>query len=878
MMFSVDDISKKISEHCEFSECLKTKDFALLSQQVKEAFEIVYDFHKRGAGGRVVCQANSFVCDLLLQAICKTLPSLVKVHQKYLKNFCVVALGGYGRSEMSPNSDIDIMFLYSGRVSKNVKEEIADAFLYPLWNLGMKVGHVSLTRSEAIANANNDAVFAIALLDMRFLFGTKSVFANFKLRSDMAMLLNRRTRFAQIIRLAFERRKKFASAYVQEPNLKSGIGSLRDCQTLAWIAKLYFGDSVRELAKRKIITLSEYLDFLRKCDFLMRVRNQLHYIATSPTETVDAEYQPLLAEFFCPQIQDERQRTEFFMRKLYFAFRSIDFLLRTCRSRMRLPLPRDIKQAMYPTNPDTLDNKKFRFNGFYIKNAEMFASNSNVFKRSPLRIVEVFEKCQQFGVLPSESLQLLIRDNLSVASKIKDEPQTISTFLRVITNSGKVFDTLKTMHFWGLLGVVFPEFAEVTCMVQHEYYHQYTADYHTLKAIEKLDKIFCACSDDGIYWRYHKALMSLGSPELIYVMILLHDIGKAEANKSHTQVSAEIAERVLKRWNLPQSDIDDIVFAVKNHLEMARFWQRNDVDDQDAIANFAELVGNETNLKHLYILTFCDANATNDSFWNSYKQSLHETLYTNTLQYLSGADNFTEKSQKNIVKEILNSGEVQGLENLLTEHVENTPQEYFRNHNRADIIRHIRLIDSFKKTLQQGKDIPSINWDDHPRRSISSLCVVSSDRSGLFLTLVGALTLTGFDILGSKIITRKDGITIDTFFLSSSGDGVLKNKNLRESFKSILLRAMMGKLSLDSEVEKILERTSKKAKGDLIRSEKVFKRSKNIVFEAKAFDCRGVLYKIAKSIKDRGYDITFARVNTEHSLGRNTFYITRHED
>ena len=877
-MFSVCDISKKIKESCSFSESLATANFELLSQQVKKAFAIVRDFHERGASGAIVCKANSFVCDLLLEEICKRFPESVKIHQKHLKNFCVVALGGYGREEMAPNSDIDIMLLYSGRVSKQVKEEIADAFLYPLWNLGLKVGHVSLTRSEAISNANKDAIFAMALLDMRFLFGTKSVFTNFKLRSEMSMLLHRRTRFSQLIRLAFERRKKFASAYVQEPNLKNGIGALRDCQTIAWISKMYLSGDVRLLAQRKIITAKEYLDFLRSQNFLMRVRNQLHYIATSPTETVDAEYQPLLAKFFCSQIDDEKLRTETFMRKLYFAFRSIDFLLRTCRSRMRLPLPRDIKQAIYPTNTDIADAKKFRFKGFYIKSGELFAENSNVFKRSPLRILEVFEKAQQFDVSPSESLQLLIRDNLSLVQKIKDTPEAIAIFLRIIKNSGKVFNALKTMHYWGLLGAIFSEFEDVSCMVQHEYYHQYTVDYHTLKAIEKLDKIFCACSDDGVYWRYHKALMSLGSPELIYLMILLHDLGKAESNKSHAQVSAELAEHVLKRWNLPQSDIDDIVFAVRNHLEMARFWQRNDVDDDDAISHFAELVENETNLKHLYILTFCDANATNDSFWNSYKQSLHETLYTNTLQYLSGKDNYVVKSSEKVIAEILNSGEINGLELLLEEHIKNTPQEYLRNHSRADIIKHIRLIDSLKKNLQQGIEKPSISWDDHPRRSISSLCVVSTDRSGLFLTLVGALTLTGFDILGSKIITRKDGITIDTFFLSSTGDGVLKNKNLRESFRSILARAMSGKLSLDGEIEKILARTSKKANGQLIRSEKVFKRSKNIVFEAKAFDCRGVLYKIAKSIKDRGYDITFARVNTEHSLGRNTFYIKRRDD
>ena len=880
-MLKQEEIINELKSVCNFSEMLKKGDVATLPKQLKNAFSIVRNFHNLGAGGVVVCKANSFIIDKLLESIYALFSHRRQRRFTEVANgFCILALGGYGREEMSPNSDVDIMLLFSARLSKQVRASVADEFLYPLWDLGLKIGHVSLTSREAIDNASADPIFKTALLDSRFLFGSQALYSRFISRFKLNFYLNKREHFEQLMRLKRDRHEKCGwTPYLQEPNIKNGIGALRDIHTMRWKTKLNFGGGLRSLAERKIISAKEYAQVMRAFDFLLRVRNHLHYIATFPTDVIDVEYQPKLADFFCSELP-QSERVESFMRKIYFTFRKVDFVAKSARKRMRLKLPDDVKSNMRNLGVRVAANRKINVDEFSMWRGEISANSSGIFKRRPEMLINIFHICQQFSVAPSDSLEILIRDSLwLIDEKLRSSLEVSTKFLEIIQNGGKVFPALEVMHYWGVLGAYLPEFDDITCMVQQEYYHRFTADIHTLNAIANLDKIFCAGADAGVYWHYHKVMMSLASPSLIYIMLLFHDIAKSDGIKSHAQASAEIAERILSKWGLPKSDIESVVFAISNHLQMARFWQRNDVEDKDAIRRFAKIVGNESNLKNLYILTFCDANATNETFWNSYKQGLHEMLYANTLQYLSeggGNTDFSlEKHIKTTIDEVISSKEIEGLEHLLFEHIKNLPSGYFLNHGKRDIVRQIRLVDIFKKNLLDAIDEPAVDWEDHPRRSISSLCVVSKDRRGLFLTLVGVLTLLGFDILGTKILTRNDGITIDTFYVAGASGGIVKNPRLREFFKDYFSKALSGKILLDSEIEKIFTQTSKKVGGALIKSAKVYRRAGHIVLEVSAFDCRGILYQIAKRILERGYDIVFARVNTEHRFGKNVFYIKK---
>lgn len=873
---------RQIDAACAFYEPLAKGDFGECGRRLEAARGAVKNFHESGGSALAGCGALAEIYDRLLLCIYELFAERRKGRPALAKTkFCVIALGGYGRREMCPRSDVDIMFLFSRSLSKQLKNTVADAFLYPLWNLRAKVGHVALTSTEALQNASRDPIFRNALLDARLVCGSAELFGRFGRKFALSAFLRKGEYTADIMRLKYVRHCKAGQTpYLQEPDIKNGIGGVRDFNSMLWELRLNAGSgSLAQAARRGVLSAPEYLRAMRALEFLLGVRARLHCISTTPTETIDAEFRESLAEFFEPGAAPLELRTEAFMRRLYGALTAVDFAVKTVERRLKLKPPDDIRKKMRAKFAERAGNKKIRFGDFTIWRGEVSARGSQAFARGSAKILDAFRTAQIFGAELSGGLEISIRRaSAEDGGKALNSPQAAQKFLQILRDGGRVAPALRAMHGAGVLAAVLPEFKAITHMLQRDFYHRYTADMHTINAMGVLDKIFCATAADGVFWRYHKVLMSLASPDLIYAMLLLHDIGKGAAAQNHARAGAGIAKAVLRRWNLPQSDIDAVVFAVENHLEMSRFWQRNDVDDEEAVLRFAKLAGTEANLKNLYILTFCDANATSESFWNSYKQSLHETLYANALAAITAASEggaYRGRDIEIIAAEIIASGELAGRENLLFEHIQNLPSGHLSGYGRADIVRHVQLIADFARCAKTGAEQPAIDWNDHPMRSMTSLCVVSRDRSGLFLTLVGVLTLMGFDILGSKILTRADGITVDTFFLAGVSDGILQNAPLRDNFKRLLARANAGNLALDAEAEKIFAKSSRKLGGSAIKSARVFRRARRIVLEVIAYDCRGVLYKIAKMIRARGYDILFARVNTEHTYGKNTFYIKK---
>ena len=485
---------------------------------------------------------------------------------------------------------------------------------------------------------------------------------------------------------------------------------------------------------------------------------------------------------------------------------------------------------------------------------------------------------QEYGVVPSDSLEVLIKDSRNlIDDKVHHDKETNSAFLSILENRGNVFPTLELMHYWGVLGAFVPEFKDITCMVQHEFYHRYTVDVHTLNTIAQLDKIFCASQNDGIYYEYHKVLLSSPSPILLYPTILLHDIGKSDGIRGHAEVSADIAKKILERWGVQESDIEPIIFAIKNHLQMARFWQSHDVEDESAIAKFASIVKNEENLKYLYVLTFCDASGTADGFWNSYKQSLHSALFSATMAYFNKRRTpaMLERRKMKVLSESLADSRSLGLERIIFEQSEFLPQNYFMLHGRNDLLMHAKMISQLRENFKNSKTSknPVVEWRDDPNDSISRLYVVSQYQTGMFSVLSGIITLSGLDILGSKIFKRSDGITLDAFYVSGIVGGMSANPRIKARFAREIDAVINGDIELDSRVNEIFYKDKSRKESTIISDVFMRRESGKIVVELRARDRAGLLYKIAKIIEENGYDIVFARINTELGWAQDTFHI-----
>lgn len=854
---------------------------AAVAACLKNSRAAVMKAHLQGVSGRAVCAATTAAVDEVIKFLWKKfLARRLKKDGRIGEKVCVVALGGYGRRELCPNSDVDILFLYEDGVGDKIKELLVDDIMYPLWDTGLKLGHTSATEAEIISQASSDILLKNSLLDSRLLCGGVSLYSRFRRAFEALCQSTKKSHFDSLMRLKRDRHAAFNwTPYIQEPNVKNGIGGLRDFQTMRWKTLLSFGvPKIEELMRRGMLSVTEYKALRRAFDFLLRVRNDLHFQTNRPTDVLDFEKQPAVAERLGFVGRSEEEKVEAFMRSVYKSFRVIDTLAKTARKRMGIQLPKDVLATMRQLGARVPRNRKYRVDGFCAYRGEISAVRKGVFKRKPARILRLFQYCQAYGCAPSDTLEVELKDARElIDDAFRADADNNRCFLSILQCRGNVFPALEVMHYWGVLGRFIPEFMDITCMVQREFYHRYTADMHTLNCISHLDKIFCARKSDGIYWHYHKVITGMRNPMLAYLILFFHDIGKGDGIRGHAEVGAEIAGRVLRRLGVPDEDIETVVLIVKNHLEMARFWQSHDIEDESEIAKFASIAGDEETLKLLYITTFCDSRGTAEGFWNSYKQGLHETLYRETLLYIrkgKGAENSFAKKRLRALAELSSSPEFAGRKELLEEHMLCMPASYFSFHNQSDVLMHIKLIEALKK--RKNPDLPVLEWIDDPNRTITRVCAVSNDRAGLFSVLAGVLSVSGFDILGSKVLTRTDGITIDTFYLTGVSGGVSNNMRIREMFSRKVAAALADIHSLDGEVESMFYGSRRRRNESVLSDVFMRRESGKTVLEVRGRDRVGLLYKIAKTVRDCGYDIVFARINTEAGWARDTFHISAH--
>jgi [protein-PII] uridylyltransferase len=473
---------------------------------------------------------------------------------------------------------------------------------------------------------------------------------------------------------------------------------------------------------------------------------------------------------------------------------------------------------------------------------------------------------------------------------ILQSPDAAMAFRAILSESGAVSEVLQKMHELGVLGGYIPEFAALTCLVQHEFYHRYTADIHTLNAINELDLIFTEA--EPMKMKYRSVLHEVEDPALVYLTLLLHDIGKAVGIKNHSDSGVRLAGPTMERLGVSERGRELVSFVIKNHLAMARFWQKRDVDDPKTSAAFAELVGDPERLRCLYVHTFCDARGTSSDLWNSYKDTLHTTLYRNTLERLrlgAAVDASFEEKRKMTEQELI-AKRIPGIsDDEIAAHFSLLPDRYFILTDASEITLHIQMVNKLLKSITATDSVgslrPVIDWKDDLNRSLTVVNVVTWDRAGLFYKLAGAFSVAGLNILGAKVISRTDHIAIDTFYVVEPGRGVVQNSAAQESFAKIIESSLMSSADLYPDIlaqaKKIAATRYLYAKGgETLHSSfpptvDVYHEisMQRTIVEVQARDQIGLLYRLAKAISDFGFDITFARIGTERGVAIDTFYI-----
>lgn len=853
--------------------------------------------HAAGASGLEVTRTRADTIDELLQALMRTAVTSYP-HGALPAPMALIALGGYGRRELCPLSDVDVMFLYPSKTKpaaiKPLQEHLTSEILYPLWDCGLKVGHSTRTVEEVFAEARKDIQTKTALLEARFISGSKSLFKTFAQAYRSYFTTEKPMEYiAQRLNDQASRRAKAGhTVFLQEPDIKNGVGGLRDYQNTLWMARVKLGiTAMTELVSQNYLREEDVTEFDRAYNFLLRARNQLHFMVTHPTDLLDLGIQPRLAQNLGYPQENELERVEAFMQDYYHAARAIYRISKLIENRLALTIEQPDGENI--SFREVLRAQRYqktkRLDGFILRGQELAAERSTIFALDPVRLIRVFRHCQQLGCTPNFHLTNLIRENVHlITDEVRKAKDAYLSFKAILSEVGNVYPSLNLMHELGVLGKFIPEFDELNCLVQHEYYHRYTADVHTLNTIRELDRVFSEA--EPITLKYREALHETNDPPLLYLILLLHDIGKAVGIQGHAESGVRIAEPILKRLGISAENQEIVAYIIKNHLIMARFWQRRDVDDPQTAAAFAELVAEPEKLRFLYVHTFCDARGTAASLWNSYKDSLHTSLYRRTLERLKLGDAVQARYQERIkmTQQELIARKIPGISpDEIIAHFGLLPERYSIHTEPDEIALHIQMVHRLLKTIATAESVgslrPVIEWQDDINRSYTIVHVVTWDRAGLFYKLAGAFNVAGLSILSAKVNSRSDHIAIDTFYVVEPGRGVVQNANAQAVFEKTIETALLADKDLYpqiiAEAKKHVSRFTLNPNNgphtSFPPSVEVYHEltMDRTIVEIQARDQIGLLFRLAKTISKQGFDITFARIGTERGIAIDTFYI-----
>ncbi len=847
--------------------------------------------HRAGGSGREICRARATVLDLLLCHILDAVRASMPSPPDKPPSLALVATGGYGRAELNPNSDIDIMFLYGGEQVHGNKAApylaaLADGLLYTLWDIGLKVGHAVRSVEDCVKVANSDMQSKTSLIEARFIMGDATLFDRMQRVVLAKCVAGHEDEYiaARLADQAARRAKHGNSATMQEPNIKNGCGGLRDFQNLLWMTHFkHRTRSLDELQAHELISPAEARQLEAAYDFHLRARNELHYHTERAADALTKSVQPHVAYQLGYTDRSPSRRLERFMRDYYTHARNIDLITRTLEQRLALvakPSRLAAIAGLIRRRP-----KEIVLDGFKIVGNEISATTTRVFRDQPRRLMRVFLHVQQRSLKLHPDLTQMIRQQLHLAdAELQRDEHVHQTFLELLNQRGNVAPVLRLMHETGFLGKYMPEFGRLTCLVQHEFYHQYTADEHTLICLEKLDAFWNG--NGSVNGRYQEIFRQVERPFVLYLALLLHDAGKSEGKGEHEKASALLARRVARRLRLDENASHVLQLLVEHHLLMTVVSQRRDLEDVATIRQFAGVVGTSETLTMLTLHSVADTLGTSDKLWNGFKDTLLWTLYTKTQQLFSGSTDFQreeETQREALAKEVGQQiGDDVGEEELAA-HFAGLPPRYFQIHSAEEISRDLKLVHTFiQQVIAEDRGLePAVAWHNEPDRGYASVTVCTWDRPGLFSRITGALTAAGLNILGAQIFTRADWVILDRFLVTDARTGRLPDRAEREKFEAQLLRALTTEVDFAPAVARMSAVSSpyQSVEGERIPTLVTFDNDSSAtatVVDIETEDHVGLLYTISHTLAELGLDITLAKICTEKGAAIDSFYITEH--
>jgi [protein-PII] uridylyltransferase len=841
--------------------------------------------HYSGAGGLEIVRDRAALLDIVLRHLFEGAMEGSAYADK-TPPIALLAIGGYGRGELNPYSDVDILFLHdSARISAEAREGI-EQVLYMLWDVGFKVGHSTRSIDEAIKLANSDVLTKTSLLESRFLAGDHRRHSKFRrdffercVRGQVDNYLKWRLENQD------ERHRKYGgSVFMQEPNIKNGCGGLRDYHNMQWIC--YFRDGVMstsKLVERKYVSESDRRAIDRAYDFLLRVRTELHYLSKRPSDLLTLFYQGQIANSFHYPQKNVLRRSESFMRDYYQHARTIYLTAKRVTEGFLLP---DISEKEQKPVFGFLARRKLKtehFDGFYSHGRLIYFENREIFHEDPFRLIRVFLYAQQRELELSSELQQLIRRRTRLVNRTFQYARAArETFQAILSRKGQVGHVLRMMHEVDLLGKYMPEFGELTCLVQHEFFHRYTADEHTLVCIEKLDSLID--TEDPKLAPYKSLFLKLEDPYVLYLALLLHDTGKASGARHHAEASALNAQKVAARLQLSPERRRKLILLVDHHMTLSEIAQRRNLEDSTTIADFAEVVRNPENLDALMLLTLADGQGTGGQNWSDWKETLVWHLYHATSSYLHDEREFFAERQ--IAREDLQQAVAKKMGKDSAEEIEvhfnSMPDRYFQSHNINEIVGHIRLFRSFVESRVRNPKMAlaaAVKWHSKPDQGHSEVWICTWDRAALMAKIAGSFATASINILSADVYTRVDNLVLAIFRVCDTSFRPVSDERDLQQVESVLQESLE---KIDYDFAPLLEKARKRTgfhmpigmelPTKLIISNEIH--SGYTVIDLQTADRLGLLYDVLICLSRAHVDIALSRIATEKGAAFDSFYVT----
>lgn len=770
----------------------------------------------------------------------------------------LVAVGGYGRGELHPYSDIDLLILLDESISKQPPAELS-VFLTELWDVGLEIGHSVRTIQECRQQAEDDITIATTLLETRLLCGNNSLYLALQ-----QLTISHKTwdtqRFYQAKKHEqLQRHLKYNdSANNLEPNIKGSPGGLRDLQVISWVAQQHFGvTDLKGLNQKGFIENSEYYRLDKAQRFLWRVRFSLHLVANRKQEKLLIDHQREVAKQLGYQETDNRLAVEIFMKDYYRCARSVSQM-----NELLLQLFEENIILANKTPHIELINQRFQTSNGYLETI-----NSGIFAFYPYAMLEVFLILQQHpeikGIRADTIRQLHAHRHL-IDKRFRDNIKNRNLFMEIIRQPKGAADELRHMNKLGILGAYLPVFGDIVGQMQHDLFHVYTVDEHTLFLVRNLQRFSCPeyseefplCSE--IY-------QQLAKPELLFIAGLFHDIAKGRGG-SHSELGAIDAATFCTQHGLNEVDTDIVTFLVRQHLVMSTTAQKFDIHDPEVIKTFGKKMLTVERLNYLYLLTVADIRATNNDLWNSWRDSLLKQLYYTTKQWFVDhedmAKDTTEKSQRQQQAALTSLIKQSFSRQQITDLWQYYEPDYFLRHTVDEICWQSAY------QLQNPTATTLINCRNYDKENILELFIYTQDRPRLFAAITACLEQLQLDVLDAKINITSNGYTLNTY--------IVNGLNQRQTD---IIRALEKQLDNVDKIKSYTPTTNTPRKMKLFKTIpriqfQTNKQQKHTMMDLKTHDRPGLLSSVAQAFLQQDIQLRTAKFVTLGDQVEDVFFIS----